>query len=123
MRNWIIQAEADMKVAGDCVMAKNFFAAALFCQQVAEKSLKALYMESLRKEVPKTHNIVKLSLELGIPARLVDASRLLAPAYTLSRYPDAVKGIPVDFYVESNTSPLVVAAKEVLDWVKKKLPS
>jgi len=120
-KDWMIQAEADLKTAGDCLKDGNFYACALFCQQTAEKALKALYIEQNNHLAPKTHNLLKLSLDLKLPKELEDCSRLLAPAYMSSRYPDAGQGVPAKFYIENNTKPLIGAAKEEFEWVKKKM--
>ncbi|MDW7977632.1 MAG: HEPN domain-containing protein, partial [Candidatus Caldarchaeum sp.] len=56
---WFEQAEADLKTARDCLEDGNYYAAAFFSQQAAEKALKGLlYSKGYRALI--THSVAEL---------------------------------------------------------------
>lgn len=91
-RNWLRQAEADMKTAKDCLGAGNYYAAAFFGQQAVEKALKSYFIAERRDVPPKTHNLLDLSRELNVPKELLTIARELTPEFVITRYPNAAGG-------------------------------
>ena len=96
--NWLMQGKADFKTANDCFEDGNYYASAFFCQQTIEKCLKGLYIVRKRSTPPKTHNLLELSLKLNIPEEFLSVVRELTPEFIITRYPDAIGGIPADLY-------------------------
>lgn len=116
---WWRQAQADFKTADDDFNAGNFYATTLFCQQAAEKALKAVVAKG-GKVPPRTHNL----LDLGVLANAIVLKQYLAllnPWYTISRYPDVGDQPPVDMVKKHDAEKSLKAAKEVLEWIKKLL--
>jgi len=97
---WLRQSKADLKTAEDCLKDGNYYATAFFCQQAAEKALKGLYIIRKNEYPPRTHNLLELSMELSLPDEILKVARELTPEFVISRYPDAIDGIPAELYDE-----------------------
>jgi len=117
----LIQAEADLKTAKDNITMKNYYAAVFFCQQAAEKSLKALYILKKSELPEKTHNLSKIALELDPPPDILSAANALTPAAVLTRYSDVLGMPPVRYYTIDLAQISVRQAEVILTWVKKQL--
>lgn len=115
------QAQEDLKTATVLLETDRFYASVFFSQQAAEKALKALYMY-LKRELPKTHNLVALARELDAPERVMEAARELAPDYVVTRYANAAHGVPAEMYSERSAQEHLQYAGEVLEWTRKHLP-
>jgi HEPN domain-containing protein len=63
-RLWM-QALEDLNATEILITASRYYASVFFSQQVAEKALKALYIEGKRSPPPKTHNLAEVLRELG----------------------------------------------------------
>ncbi len=119
--NTWIQAQEDMKTAKVLLEAERFYASVFFSQQAAEKALKALYMH-LKRELPKTHNVVALARELDASETVMEAARELAPDYVVTRYANAAHGVPAEMYSKQSAQEHLRYAEEVLEWTRKRLP-
>lgn len=117
----LIQAKADLKTAKDNVLSKNYYASVFFAQQTAEKALKALYLFKKNSLPEKTHNLVKLSLELNTPTEISSALGELTPAAVLTRYSDVLGMPPVKYYTIDNANQSIKLAEVVLTWVNNQL--
>ena len=120
-RDNIIQANADAKTARDNKKNKNYYASVFFSQQTAEKSLKALYLVKKSNYPEKTHNLIKLSLELNAPKEVVEASETLTPAAVLTRYSDVLGMPPVKYYTKEMAENSIKIAGVIVTWVKLQL--
>lgn len=116
IKKWMEKAEHDLNTAKTNFHERIYDAAAFYSQQSAEKALKALCIKTLG-EVVKTHDLVFLSRKLDLPDELKIACKELSPAYTYTRYPDVIEIETLDEVSEK----LIGYAKEVLEWVKKKI--
>jgi len=68
-----------------------------FAQQAAEKALKVLYIHLRGELPPHTHNLLELLRRLGVNREdLLDAAADLTPEYIVTRYPNAVGGVPAE---------------------------
>lgn len=117
---WLRQAERDLQSAQNSLESRDFYVASFLCQQVAEKALKALYIDE-KGELLKTHNISKLGKELSVPDALLAGISELEPVYQETRYPDASSKIPSEEYSETDANDFLRTAHEVLEWVQNKL--
>ncbi|MBI5036562.1 HEPN domain-containing protein [Candidatus Micrarchaeota archaeon] len=115
-RNWLEQAKEDLETAEANFQTKRYYACAFFCQQAAEKALKALTIERLH-EFPRTHSLVELGIKVGFgkDEDLIE----LNPDYTISRYPDAASAVPAKIYTAKKAEEKLEAAKRVLEKVNK----
>ncbi len=120
IENWWRQAEADLKSAGNCIKAGDYYLAAFSCQQAVEKALKALCMLKL-KETPKEHSIIFLAHKVNVPKELLSGIRDLNPEYLTTRYPDIAAGIPAELYDIEIAERHFKTAKKVLEWAKRRI--
>ncbi len=118
---WWQQAVEDLHTAEMLANAERHYACAFFCQQAAEKALKALLIESLRQPVPPTHTLPTLGQALGVPSSLMSALRRLNLAYITTRYPDAANGIPAQMYDEETSAVHLADARKVVAWIRERL--
>jgi HEPN domain-containing protein len=88
--NWA-QAQEDLETSRVLLEAERYYASVFFSQQAAEKALKALYVQS-KRELPKTHNLVELAIELKAPEEVMSAAQELTPDYLVTRYVNAAGG-------------------------------
>ena len=118
--DWMSQAEADYKKAGVLQDSKYFDGVAFYTHQASEKAMKGLYL-LVNNESAKSHSLVFLANELGVPRELMSGIRELNPEYLISRYPDIANGIPADNYDEEIGNRYLTTAKKVISWVKARM--
>jgi len=120
-RAWLEQARADLESARANVKGPGFHVAAFLSHQVAEKALKALYIQAKRESAPHTHNLIELALALECPQELVSELRVINADYLTARYPDAANGIPAWNFDARIAGEHVKIAAEALAWVEEEL--
>lgn len=116
IRSWIDQAKKDFQAAKKNFDIKVYYVVAFLCQQAVEKGLKALYIKKF-KELKKTHDLVALGNDVGLPKELIQYCKELSPAYIYTRYPDVIEFSNLDTVAKT----FLVYTEEVLLWVEKKL--
>ena len=98
-RDWLRQAEADLRAARDARESEHFEWAAFASHQAAEKAIKALYQQ-LHLEA-WGHALIKL-FESRPRSELIDRVRELDKHYIPTRYPTGFeRGAPVDYYTRA----------------------
>jgi HEPN domain-containing protein len=120
IRNCWRQAEEDLITARANIGVTRYYASVFFSQQAAEKALKAYYILRF-KELPQSHNLVDMAKALHADSKIISAARELNPEYLVTRYVDAANGVPADMYDEKSAKLHLKCAKEIIDWVKKKM--
>lgn len=113
---WLAKAKGDLETAKFNFGGGHYDAAAFFCQQAAEKALKAVYIKKFG-EVSKTHDLVFLARKLKAPAEVEKMCREISPAYLYTRYPD----VPKIGKIKEFSERLIGYAKEVVEWSEKQL--
>ena len=112
---WLQVADHDIRGAESLLRDGLWPGAAYFCQQAAEKLLKAAVTER-EMEPPKTHDLVELADLAGI--ELTDEQRTfltrLSDHAVRSRYPGAE-------YNEAEVRELFVETKRFFEWLRAKL--
>lgn len=116
---WWKQSQADLKTARDSLVHTNFYAAAFFSQQSAEKALKCLLL-SEERESYIGHGLVFLARRLRAPDEIARACAELTPHLT-ARYPDAALGTPAENYTREAAERFVQLGEEVVSWVASRL--
>ncbi len=88
------------------------------CHLSLEKALKGLYAENIRKEPPKTHNLLYLieKMKLKLPEDLHDFISTLNRVSVPTRYPDDLQRILKD-YDKKKTKEILDQSKKVLQWL------
>jgi HEPN domain-containing protein len=121
--NWIRAADRDV-LAAKALIREGLHAEAVFhAHQVAEESLKALWLATAERLPPRTHSLVELAEGLSAPEGVLEACRRLNPHYGASRYPDAANGDPADNYTGRIASELLAEAEEVRAWCSGQQPN
>ncbi len=118
---WQKQAIEDLETARVNLNAQRYYACVFFAHQAAEKSLKALFIETMREMPTKTHNLIALGKSLKSPEHVMTVIRDLGPEYITSRYPDAAYGVPAELYDETLANKHLAQAEEIIAWTKTKL--
>ena len=116
IENWWQQAERDLDTANYLFDGKRYKEASFFCQQAAEKALKALLLKKEAKII-KIHDLVKLAQLVNISDDLLTDCEKLTFVYVDTRYPDTGK----QDYTLNETKADVERAKRILQWVEKNI--
>ncbi|MBI3051859.1 HEPN domain-containing protein [Candidatus Woesearchaeota archaeon] len=66
VENWWRQANSDLEKAKVLFKSGNFDGTAFFCQQAAEKSLKALVIVKTKEKKIESHSLVYLGKEANV---------------------------------------------------------
>lgn len=120
-KDWITQAERDLKHSENSILFKDYEWACFSAQQAAEKSLKAVYQKI--NEISIGHSILGLLKGLEekfkIPEEFYSYSRMLSRYYIEARYPNGFpEGIPADYFDEKMAREAKNAASEIFQWCK-----
>ena len=118
VHNWMKQAENDLTAAKNSIISKDYYVSAFMSQQAVEKILKALVLKD-KKELIKTHSILRLAKLMNLPRELLVKISKLEPIYQETRYPDVSSKIPSEEFEEKDANEFLKIAIEVLEWTKK----
>ena len=70
---------------------------------------------------PRTHNLLEICLEMGVPEEFLTIARELTPEFIISRYPDAAGGIPAELYDERSAKEILKKAERLFIWLERKI--
>lgn len=118
---WWGQAKRDLDIAKHSHTSRDYEASVFFCEQAAQKALKALFIHMTNKTPPKIHNLVELGRLVGVDARSSDFLAELAPHYMIARYPDAAGVVTSELYDGRTSLRFIRGTKKVLEWCRKRL--
>lgn len=119
---WLKQAEYDMDTAVSMFKTSRFIYAVFMCHLAIEKVIKGIYSEELKKDPPKTHDLVYLS-ELTNLDLAEDLAKFLDSLNGLSiptRYPDELDKI-ICQYSSKRTEEIINKTKKLMQCLKEKL--
>lgn len=114
---WLARASRDLEIAQSNFATGYYDACAFYCQQSAEKHLKALYMQRQGSEAPRTHSVVLLAQRVGADESLCDELHDLETDYMAVRYPDVALGTGAGDFDEDIAQDRLARATKVRDWV------
>ncbi len=114
-KDWLLQAQEEFRWAKNAQEDGNFSLVCFLCQQVAEKSLKAVcYFRGA--ELVKSHSVREISESLNLAKEIGDAGKRLDQYYISTRYPDAfASGAPYLYFTEDQGISALALAQLVLD--------
>lgn len=124
-RDWLTQAESDLKHARWSVKIEDYNWACFAAQQAAEKALKALYdflggegwghvIVKLLKELPRG----KVRVEKGLFKKAVYLDKLYIP----TRYPNGFdSGASCEYYTDKEAKEAISYGKDILSFVKAQI--
>ena len=116
VQKWMNKAESDLSASRKSIESKEFEWAGFQIQQAVEKSLKSVLIFKEDK-LFKTHDLIVLGKEAGLPMDLIEYCEDLSKLYLHSRYPDVVD-------IENLSKKIKVYlgwAEEILKWSKKQI--
>ena len=117
--NWLKQAQKDADVARTLCKIKKYVHSSFWCQQAAEKALKALLLEK-EQELIKTQDLVWLAKSLEAPENVVQLWKKLKPVYMETRNPGVgMEGVRE--FTKKETEEDVKTMGGILRWIKESL--
>lgn len=120
-RDWLRQAEADLRHARGALELGNYEWSAFAAHQAAEKAIKALY-QHLHMEAwghVLTLLLEKLPDEVKPDDALLARAKQLDKNYILTRHPNGFEqGAPVDFYTIEDARAAIAHAEAILEFCK-----
>lgn len=125
-RIWIEEGRADLETARVLMDAGRYNASVFYCQQAAEKAMKALLLKL--HQAPWGHSVWNLYLNAseitGVQDEAVEAAaKGLDLHYVPSRYPDALppNTRPSEFYDRGKAVEAMSWAQRIMDYVARVL--
>ena len=123
-RDWLRQAEVDLRQARSSLDAGFYEWAAFAAHQAAEKAIKAVF-QKLHLEA-WGHSLSALVQSLPAQARpeasLIDRSKNLDLHYIPSRYPNGFeRGAPTDYYTRSQAENAIADAEAIIEFCRRQV--
>ena len=123
-RDWLRQAEVDLRQARSSVQGGFYEWAAFAAHQTAEKAIKALF-QKLHLEA-WGHAVGALVESLPAEARsdpsLIERGKNLDLHYIPTRYPNGFeRGAPTDYYTRSQAERAIADAEAILEFCRRQI--
>ena len=100
---------------------RDYDAAVFFCEQAAQKALKALVLHRTNQPPPKIHNLVTLGKMVGVDDQMSEFLAALAPQYMRTRYPDAAGEVTTALFDGRISLSFLRGTKKVMTWCRNRL--
>lgn len=115
---WIASSEQDYGTMQNLYVSKDYHWSLFVGQLVLEKLLKAVYVERVNVEVPRIHDLLRISEKAGLKPsdEQADFMDLITSFNIAARYPDYKQS----FYKKCTpefTSMSITAIKELREWL------
>ncbi len=123
-RDWMRQAEADLRHARHAEEDGDYEWAAFASHQSAEKAIKALFQKLNRDAWGHTLSLLLTSLpEPSQPAKeLGDRAKRLDKHYIPTRYPNGFdRGAPTDLYTLAEAEQAIADAEAILEFCRRQI--
>lgn len=118
VKSWSKKAEADLRKAKILRENNEFDGVTFYCQQTAEKALKAVHIFKGLGLI-KTHDLSILGKMAKLPKEILEKAILLNPFYTASRYP--LSSDEQEISDEESADESLIYAEEILKWCKQQI--
>ena len=120
-RDWIAQAEHDLKHAISSIELEDYEWACFAAHQAAEKALKALIISLGGKAIG--HSIVSLMEAIDVDEKkLLKSGARLDKLYILTRYPNGfARGKPRDYYYQDDANQALHDAETLIAYCNDRL--
>ncbi len=121
-RDWLLQAEHDLEMAGIAREAGRHDGHCFAAQQAAEKAVKALHLhlgqEAWGHLVARLLKVLPLEVQEG----LIEKARYLDSLYIPTRYPDAFpEGPSAEHYGPLQSQEAIGYAREILEFCRAQM--
>ena len=120
-QEWLTQADYDFQTAQAMFSAQRYIYTVFMAHLAIEKALKGIYQKKFQSVPPKKHNLVYLldKIEVKLPEELSRSLVKLNQANIATRYPEELTKLQ-SIYTEIVVREMLLSAKEILEWLKKK---
>ena len=118
---WWGQARRDFVLARRNHEHRDYDAAVFFCEQAAQRALKALVLHRTNQPPPKIHNLVTLGKMVGVDDQMSEFLAALAPQYMRTRYPDAAGEVTTALFDGRISLSFLRGTKKVMTWCRNRL--
>ena len=123
-KDWLRQAESDLRHARNSVAAGDHDWAAFASHQAAEKAIKALFQKRHSDAWGHTLSVLLSNLPEGDKPEeaLIQCAKELDKHYIPTRYPNGFeRGAPVDFYTEREATHAIANAEAIVEFCRDKI--
>ncbi len=120
-RDWINQAEKDLKVAEELMKDESFEWSCFVAQQAAEKAVKAVFQKL--NAAAWGHSIFDLmrilSKKVVVNDDLLNCARSLDKYYVPTRYPNGFEsGSPYEYFTRRDAEDAIVCGRRIIEFCK-----
>jgi len=116
VEQWMEHARSDLQTGQYLFEGKRYRDASFFCQQAAEKALKAVLLKQSKKII-KIHDLVKLAKLVDFDKAYLGDCERLTFVYVDTRYPDTGDKL----YTSSETQNDIESCKRILKWAERNI--
>jgi HEPN domain-containing protein len=122
VKYWLDIANYDLQTARAMFSSKRYLYVVFMCQQATEKIIKALYVNNLKEEPPRSHNLAFLFKKIKIrpPDGALNFFNILSAHYIQNRYPD-YKNILSSSLTREKAIEYLERTEEIYKWLKSRL--
>jgi HEPN domain-containing protein len=120
-RDWLRQAEADLRHARNAAEDGDNEWSCFAAQQAAEKAVKSFFLKSGAEAWGHTLTalIGNMPAEIEVSSDLVKCAKLLDKHYIPTRYPNGFdSGAPTDFYTEEEARKAIECAEGIIEFCR-----
>jgi len=118
---WWAQARRDFRIAQPNHASYDYEVSVFYCEQAAQKALKALLLHRTSQMPPKIHNLIELGRLAGVGRPMREFLAELTPHYMITRYPDAAGAVTSDLHNGRVSLRFLRGTKTVMDWCRSRL--
>ena len=120
-RDWINQAEKDLKVAEELMKDESFEWSCFVAQQAAEKAVRAVFQKL--NAAAWGHSIFDLmrilSKKVVVNDDLLNCARSLDKYYVPTRYPNGFEsGSPYEYFTRRDAEDTIVCGRRIIEFCK-----
>jgi len=120
-KDWMNQAERDLKVAEGLMKDESFEWSCFVAQQAAEKAIKAVFQKL--NATAWGHSIFDLirilSKKMAVNEELINCARNLDKYYVPTRYPNGFEsGSPYEYFTRRDAEDAIVCGRRITEFCK-----
>lgn len=121
-KEWLAQAEYDLKTAGAMHKTRRYLYVAFMCQQAIEKLIKGIICKKKSETPPYSHRLVALleTAQIAADDRYLDLLDLLTGYYINARYPEKKQELARNLD-KKKTASILSRTEECFQWLRKEL--
>lgn len=120
-RLWWSRPKRDFPIAEHNHANRDYEVSVFYCEQAAQKALKALLLHRTFRMPPKIHNLVELGRLAGVGRPMREFLAELTPHYMITGYPDAAGAVTSELYNGRLSLRFLRGTKKVMDWCRNRL--